>query len=361
MEHMSTRRVYLLWAAALTAIAALAVAFAGRTAPTRLAGVADPENLPVGRELPSIVADGWLNTGPLAARDLRGRVVVVDFWTYSCVNCVRTIPHLRAWWDRYRRDGLVILGVHSPEFEFEKNDANVAAASQRLGVTWPVAYDDDMDIWDTFANQYWPAKYVFDRDGRLRFTHFGEGAYEDTENVLRALLGVADDAPRAGAPGEPAPLVPTITRETYLGVQRGGIDFISPGGLREGEHDYDAPATIDAGQTALRGAWEATDEYIESRDGEGTLVLGYNAREVNLVMTIAGTGGAIDVVVELDGGPVPEAMRGASLTVDGGGRTVARVSASDLYALVSGEQIGQHTLRLSPTRPGLRAFAFTFG
>jgi thiol-disulfide isomerase/thioredoxin len=334
---MKSRRAYLLWAGLLIVIAVVAVAFAGRTAPTRLASVGDPDDLPVGRARPEINPEGWLNTDGLSADDLVGRVVVVDFWTYSCVNCVRTLPYLRAWWDRYKSDGLVIIGVHSPEFEFEKKDANVAAAVKKLDVTWPVAFDDDMDIWETFENQYWPAKYVFDRDGRLRFTHFGEGAYDDTEKVLRSLLGVKADAALAGTAREPNPPVATVTPETYLGSARAVGD-----------------------EAAVEGEWQTTPEYVQSSAADAAIRLDYNASEVNLVMATA-DGAPIDVVVELDGGPVPARYRSDEVIVDPQGRTIVRVQASDLYHLIKNDAVEQHTLRLTPLAPGLQAFAFTFG
>jgi thiol-disulfide isomerase/thioredoxin len=334
---MQSRRVYLLWAGLLVIVAVVAVAFAGRTAPTRLAAP-DLDNLPVGRDLPALAAEGWLNTEPLDESDLHGRVVVVDFWTYSCVNCVRTLPYLRAWWERYRRDGLVIVGVHSPEFEFEKDDGNVSEAVERLGVTWPVAYDDRMRIWETFENRYWPAKYVFDRDGRLRYTHFGEGAYDDTEHVLRTLLGVAESSARAGTPDEPNPSVATVTRETYLGSERG----------------------FDDGTVTREGRWHVSAEYAEAAEANAELTLNYTAAEVNLVMATA-SGAPVQVVLELDGGPVPERYRGSDVRVDGEGRTIATVEASDLYRLVNGDDVEDHVLRLVPLSAGLRAFAFTFG
>jgi thiol-disulfide isomerase/thioredoxin len=331
------RRLYAAIALVLAALAAVAVLVAQGRDPSTIAGRVDPEDLPVGPEAPALRAEGWLNSRPLAARDLRGKVVVYDFWTYSCVNCVRTIPYIRSWFERYRRDGLVVVGVHSPEFGFEKSDANVAAAVKRLDVTWPVAFDDDLEIWRDFSTNYWPSKYVADRSGRVRYVHFGEGAYEETEDVLRKLLGVKPASPRATAPGTREAHVGTdITRETYLGTDRG------PGDAR------------------IVGAWQRDGEKIVAAARGATVELPYRAREVNLVLAPA-PAGPVDVLVELDGAPLPPAYRTPQIRVDAEGRTFVRVDVPDMYRLVLGRAIEDHTLRLTAQGPDLQAFAFTFG
>src|SRR5262249_2202352 len=154
---------------------------------SKVSGQVDTNHLPVGRTAPALDSTGWINSSPLTTADLRGKVVLYDFWTYSCINCQRTFPYLRSWYDRYRSAGLVIVGIHSPEFDFEHVRSNVEAAVKRYDVTWPVALDNDMKIWDAFANQYWPADYLADRQGKIRYTHFGEGDYTNTENVIRSL------------------------------------------------------------------------------------------------------------------------------------------------------------------------------
>src|SRR5438105_1169392 len=213
-----SRRAYLLVAAALAAVAVASVVFALRVNPSRVAG-GDPDvaGSPVRNGAPALAARGWLNSRPLARSDLDGKVVLYDFWTYSCVNCVRTLPHLRSWYDRYARDGLVIVGVHSPEFDFERDHGNIARAARKLGVTWPVAFDDDHRIWDRFANRYWPAKYLFDRSNHLQFVHFGAGDYSHTDDAIRRLLGVPANAPRASEAGAEPNLALVMTPETYLG------------------------------------------------------------------------------------------------------------------------------------------------
>jgi thiol-disulfide isomerase/thioredoxin len=352
------RRVYLWAALGLVLLSVAAIWIAAQADPSDTVAAVDLKNLPVGRPAPEVHAKGWLNSPALSATDLSGKVVVYDFWTYSCVNCVRTLPYLRAWYDRYRNDGLVVVGVHSPEFDFEKDHGNVEQAVSRLNVTWPVALDDDMAIWDAFANRYWPAKWITDRQGHIRYFHPGEGNYGETENVIRALLGVAAASPRAQDPKEPqtAPneVAQNVTQETYLGTERGST-------AEGGQHAY-PPGELRLHQPGLAGTWQGEPERIRSVSPEASLSLRYLAREVNLVMATGLPGGApIDVTVELDGKPVPEGSRTADTKVDDHGATYVRVQASDLYRLAFGPRVEEHTLRLTPRTPGLEAFAFTFG
>ncbi|MGH9010768.1 MAG: redoxin domain-containing protein [Acidimicrobiia bacterium] len=352
------RRFYVWAALALVVLSLAAIWIAAQADPSDTFATVDVENLPVGRPAPELHAKGWLNSPALSAGDLAGKVVVYDFWTYSCVNCVRTLPYLRAWHDRYRGDGLVLIGVHSPEFDFEKDHGNVEQATSRLKVTWPVALDDEMAIWDAFANRYWPAKWITDRQGRIRYFHPGEGNYVETENVIRTLLGVGASSPRAQDPKEPkrAPdeVVQNITQETYLGTERGSI-------AETGQHAY-SPGELRLHQPALTGTWQGETQRIRSVSPDASISLRYLAREVNLVMATGLLGGApVDVTVELDGKPVPEGFRTADTRVDDQGATYVRVQASDLYRLTLGPRVDQHTLRLTPRTPGLEAFAFTFG
>jgi len=353
------RRRYLWAALALVVASAAAVWIAAQADPSdTFSSAVDVEDLPVGRPAPEIRAKGWLNSAALSAGDLAGKVVVYDFWTYSCVNCVRTLPYLRAWHDRYRADGLVLIGVHSPEFDFEKDHDNVEKAVSRLEVTWPVALDDDMLVWDAFANRFWPAKWITDRQGRIRYFHPGEGNYAETENVIRTLLGVDAASPRAHDPedpkGPPDEVLRNITQETYLGTERGSV-------AEEGEHTY-GPGEARLHQAALTGTWHGEAERIRSVSSDASLSLRYLAREVNLVMARSAPDGApVDVTVELDGKPLPEGFRTSDTRVDDRGATYIRVEASDLYRLALGPRVAQHTLRLTPRDPGLEAFAFTFG
>ena len=356
----SSRRWYAIAAVALVAAAVTGVVVASQSSPSSVAGTVDVQHLPVGPALPDLTdAKGWLNTAPLSPADLHGKVVLYDFWTYSCINCVRTIPHLRAWYDRYRADGLVVVGVHSPEFDFEKDHGNVTAAVQHLHVDYPVALDDNMDIWNAFGTQYWPEEWVADRQGHLRYQHIGEGDDTATENVLRKLLGVPATAPRAGRPsttgfGQPPSSTQNVTAETYLGLDKGVA------GAQPGLVTYPNVGALANGVVHLVGAWNATGQQVESAAPGAAIVIGTRARSVNLVMA-SSTGGSVKVVVQLDGQPLPPADRTSATQVDAQGQTFLTVSASDLYPLVLGPRVEDHTVRLIAQAPGLQAFAFTFG
>ncbi len=372
------RRGYLVAAAILVLVAIVAVIVGSQTSASKVSGKVNTSNLKVGRVAPALDAKGWINSPPLTGSDLGGKVVLYDFWTYSCINCQRTFPYIRAWFDRYTANGLVIVGIHSPEFDFEKVHKNVEAAVKRDDVTWPVALDDDMTIWNEFKNQYWPADYIADRNGHIRYTHFGEGDYANTENVIRKLLGVAANAPRsqpALARGDA--MSPMNTNpETYLGLQ-----YQNPTQplieIQPGTHDYPVPAagSVAAPQVgpggqlslpngvlegALAGKWTADNEAVTSAAPAATILLGVHAKEVNLVMSTA-TGRPIDAIVLLDGQPVPAADRGSSLHVDGNGRTVVTVQAPDMYRLLLNTTVADHVISITASAPGLAAYDFTFG
>jgi thiol-disulfide isomerase/thioredoxin len=356
---VSGRLRYIVPAAVLVLVSVGAVLVAARTDPDRLGGRSvDPENLPVGKPAgPLDGATGWFNSPPLGQGDLAGKVVMYDFWTYSCVNCVRTLPYLRAWHERYARDGAVIVGVHSPEFDFEYARANVDAAIRRLNVTWPVAVDNDKTIWDTFNNNYWPAKYVADREGKVRYKHIGEGGYQETEDVLRSLLGVDPASPRAASPGSgepPAAAADKITPETYLGTTRGSA------GARRGVVTYPEPGPLATGECRLVGRWGAEEQKVTAATAGAAIVLAYRAGEVNLVMTPPITG-PVEVQVELDGRPLPPAFRTVDTLVDDSGATYVRVDHDGLYRLVLTPDVEEHTVRLIARQPEVDAFAFTFG
>jgi thiol-disulfide isomerase/thioredoxin len=339
--------------------ATAAVAVAGHTSPNKIAGTAGLSRL---GPAPALAGGGtWINSEPLAPADLKGKVVLYDFWTYSCVNCVRTIPYLRSWYDRYKGDGLVIVGVHSPEFQFEHDTANVRHAVTELHVNYPVVQDNQLAIWSAFKNNYWPADYLADRTGELRSMHIGEGDYSNTENLVRELLHVAKTSPRATAPnlppeGGPPTQTDDVTGETYLGTERGTTN------AQAGTAKYPASDAADLGdgQAAVVGSWTATPQYLRSGGGASTIVLRYNAREVNLVMA-TDHGQPVDVEVLVDGRPLAAAYRTTETKVASDGKTTVAVQASDLYRLVLGPKIEPHTLTLVARGAGLRAYAFTFG
>jgi len=353
-----------------------AVLVGAHTDPQKVSGPVDTSHLPVLRAAPALDPTGWLNTEPITTSQLHGKVVLYDFWTYSCINCQRTFPYIRSWFDRYKSAGLVVVGIHSPEFDFEHVHSNVEAAVKRDHVTWPVALDDNMSIWNAFGNQYWPADYVADRQGNIRYTHFGEGDYTDTENVLRRLLDIPAASPRAGpvTNGETASL--EHNPETYLGLQ-----YQNPGSplieLRAGAYDYPPPAAgsiasprflsdgtvgLVPGKTtgALVGKWTVDSEKATSNDAAATIVLAAHAKEVNLVMATA-SGKPADVLVEVDGEPVPVDERGASVHLDRNGRTIVTVRAPDMYRLYASPKVEDHLITISTTGPGLEAYDFTFG
>jgi thiol-disulfide isomerase/thioredoxin len=359
-----SRRAALVTAAILVVVAAVAVFIAAGTNPSSISGSAEITSLKdlkviePGPQPSLVIGKGFLNTKPLSDSALKNKVVVYDFWTYSCVNCVRTLPYLEEWHERYARDGLMLVGVHSPEFEFEKNHDNVRAAVKRLGVTYPVVFDDDMDIWNAFNNQYWPAKYVTDRMGNVRYVHFGEGEYKQTEDVLRLLLGVPKGAPRAKDPKKAtADLVHVPTPETYLGTLRGG--GLAGQELKSGTHRYRMPKEIGRNLLGLEGDWNATQEFIESTDAHETLALNYHAGEVNLVMARTRKNPTY-AVVELDGKPVPAKYRGKDL-IEQDTQTIVRIDAADLYNLIANGPEGDHILRVHPGGAAVQLYAFTFG
>jgi cytochrome c biogenesis protein CcdA/thiol-disulfide isomerase/thioredoxin len=296
----------------------------------------------------------WFNTPgdrPLTLRSLRGRVVLVDFWTYSCINCLRTLPYLTAWDKTYRKDGLTIVGVHSPEFPFEREAGNVEEAIERNGIHYPVAQDNDLATWRAYGTQYWPSEYFIDARGRVRFAHFGEGEYEEKEQILRELLAEAGRpvAGRgSGAHGIEASAGVT-TPETYLGAAR-AERFTNPV-LSPGSHDFAKPSPPGPSEFAYDGRWRITLDSATSEGG--ALDLNFGARRVYLVL--GSPGKARSVRVLLDGRPIPAALAGSDVH-DG----VVEVKAQRLYNLVDLPRVGNHLLQLEP-EAGVTGYAFTFG
>jgi cytochrome c biogenesis protein CcdA/thiol-disulfide isomerase/thioredoxin len=277
--------------------------------------------------------DAWLNSKPLSLGQLRGKVVLVDFWTYSCINCLRTLPHLEAWYAAYHPRGLEIVGVHTPEFAFEHVESNVRAATKRLGVRYPVALDNDYATWKAYGNQYWPAEYLIDRSGRIRHVHFGEGSYGETESTIRELLGEA--GPRATAVADRTP-DELMTPETYLGYQR--IDRYVGSTLHpNGAADYTFPGSVPQNGFAYAGRWTVGPERAIAGAG-ARLRLHFVGSKVFLVL---GGHGSVDVLV--NGKPT---------------KTIA-VTSDRLYTL----RDGAHADALMELRftPGVSAYAFTFG
>jgi thiol-disulfide isomerase/thioredoxin len=289
----------------------------------------------------------WLNTEPLRAHALAGRVVLVDFWTYSCVNWLRTLPYVRAWHERYRDRGLVVVGAHAPEFGFEHDLGNVRRAARERGVDYPVVIDNDFTIWRSFDNHYWPAAYLVDRDGQVRFTHFGEGAYDDIERAIQHLLGVDEELVRVDAGGfaEAADWDTVRSPETYVGHARG-----------ERRTDQAADG-LALNNWALSGAWSVGEEAATLGAASGTLAYRFQARDVNLVLAPPASGGPARFTVRLDGQPPGDAH---GLDVDAAGDGV--ISEPRMYQLVrQPAAVGEHAFEITFLDAGVRAYVFTFG
>lgn len=298
-----------------------------------------------GRDPLALTAGPWHNSQPLTLAGLRGKVVLVDFWTYSCINCQRTIPYLAAWYRRYASDGFVIVGVHSPEFAFEGDAANVERAMAELGVTWPVVQDNDFGVWKAFSNRYWPAHYLFARDGSLADVHYGEGAYAETELLIRRLLG-AETAPYASKSVPALRTTEGRNPETYLGSDRARNWSSAQGRDASGRFTLGAPPGHF--EWGLEGAWIQTGEYLEAAPS-GRLVLDFTAKDVYLVVSpVAGATSRIGV--QVDGRPAEtEDVRGGALVP----------TESRLYHLFAAPDSRSGRLTLSVEGP-VRFFAFTF-
>jgi thiol-disulfide isomerase/thioredoxin len=299
----------------------------------------------------------WFNTPrdrPLTMASLRGRVVLVDFWTYSCINCIRTLPYLRAWYAKYHRLGLTIVGIHTPEFEFEHDAGNVASAIKQFGLRYPVVQDNDYVMWDAYGNQTWPSDYLIDASGNVRYSSIGEGDYAQTQAAIRALLAQAGHA-KLGAPATPAgALVPSavLTPETYLGTKAA---YGWSQGPFAGRHDYGAPPRRSpaANVFAFSGVWTVAPQAATA-DAHAGIDANVQAKHVYLVLGSAG-GVPRRVTVSLDGHPIPAADAGSDVH-DG----VVTVRGQRLYSLVSLPSDQEHELTLR-FAPGVSGYAFSFG
>ena len=319
--------------------------------------------LPVEGTLPPLTGLGpWFNSAPLTNAQLRGKVVLIDFWTYSCINCLRTLPYLKAWDAKYRKDGLVIIGVHAPEFAFEREPANVAKAIQDLGIHYPVAIDNSYVLWHALNNQYWPAHYFVDAQGRIRFHHFGEGEYDMSECVIRQLLAEAGHAPASGmakanASGtEAAAALNEIgSPETYIGYYRADR-FVSPGGLLHDKPKTYATAPLSLNDWSLEGPWIDIRQSARSLASGAKISFRFHARDLHLVLGSA-SGKPVRYRVTLDRQPP-----GADAGVDTNSEGTGTVTNQRLYQLVRQKgPVRDHTFTIEFLDPGVEAFSFTFG
>jgi thiol-disulfide isomerase/thioredoxin len=321
---------------------------------------------PVAAELDSLgSATAWLNTEPLSTDGLRGHVVLVDFWTYTCINWLRTLPYVRAWADRYRDQGLVVIGVHTPEFGFEGNLDNVRRAAMDLNVGYPIAVDTDYAIWRGFNNNFWPALYLIDAQGRIRYSHFGEGEYEQSERKIQQVLA------EAGAGGVPQDLVAVDPRgleaaaawgslqspETYVGYAR-TQGFASPGGaIRDQRRVYAIPSRLSLNQWAFSGDWTIGSQATTLHDAGGRIAYRFHARDLHLILGPAGPGTSVRFRVRIDG-QSPGAAHGGDVDADGNGT----VTEQRLYQLI--RQPGPITDRqfeIEFLDGDVEAYCFTFG
>jgi thiol-disulfide isomerase/thioredoxin len=310
-------------------------------------------------------ATGWLNSPPLTAADLRGKVVVVDFWTYTCINWLRSLPHVRAWAERYKDQGLVVVGVHSPEFVFERDVGNVRRAAQEMKVDYPIAIDNDFSVWQAFDNHYWPALCIIDARGRIRHHQFGEGGYEESERIIRQLLeetGHKDIGQRVatvdarGAEAE-ADWSDLKSSENYLGHER-TQNFASPGGAElGGRRVYAIPPRLRPNHWALSGSWTFGKQSALLNEAGGRIAYRFHARDLHLVMGPAAHGTSVRFRVLIDGQP-PGAAHGVDVDERGNGT----VTEPRLYQLIrQAEPITDRQFEIEFLDSGLETFAFTFG
>jgi thiol-disulfide isomerase/thioredoxin len=311
---------------------------------------------------PELRPGTWIQGPEISIGFSRGAVVLVDFWESTCVNCLRTLPYLKAWHERYTHRGLVIVGVHTPEFEFSGDSAVVAAAVRKEGIPYPVLLDKDAATWREFANRYWPSKYLVDQRGYLRYEHFGEGAYGQTEEWIQRLLREAgDESPMPGLlepvreEDRPGAVCHPATREIHVGFHRGRL--LAPEGYRPGEevrHREREEGSAPPGMFSARGLWLHEAEYLEAREPGAELDLVCDAAGVNLVLAPEG-----ELEIEADGAPVPAGERGADI-IEREGRTFAVWERGRMVRLVDSNRFSRRRLVLRFSRPGTRAYAFSF-
>jgi len=310
-------------------------------------------------------ATQWLNSKPLSGQDLRGKVVLVDFWTYSCINCLRTLPYVKAWAEKYRDQGLIVVGVHAPEFAFERDIGNVSKAMKDLGINYPVAVDNQYAIWRAFKNQYWPAHYFIDATGRIRHHHFGEGGYAESERVIQQLLQEAGSSQStmgltevdAGGVQLAANMDEVASPETYLGYERAENFLSTPKAVPDRTATYREPERPRLNTWGLAGQWMVGAESALLTGPSGSIVYRFKARDLHLVLSPGPDGKPVRFKVRIDGKP-PGTAHGVDVAADGSGT----VTGQRLYQLVrQSGVITEHTFSIEFLDSGVSAYAFTFG
>ncbi len=364
-----TRTALILGVAILTGVGVMSIVFSSLDDQVPTTNVASNENmLKVDKSgfktAPDIIGIAhYLNTTPEELeREIEGKVVLYDIWTYSCINCIRTLPYITAWDDKYADQGLLILGIHSPEFEFEKDPENVKMAIEKHGINYPVVLDNDMETWKAFENRYWPRKYIADHEGYIRYDHIGEGAYQETEKIIQQLLDERSKAlgiQMASA----APLVDIEefehtmfrTPELYFGYyfaqnrnQLGNDEGFQPNKVVK----YSEPGNIDLHKFYLTGEWLNHEDSMELVSDVGSIKLLYNAKEVNIV-----TENSAELEILLDGQPLDSKYSGSDITL----ANTLTVSEPDLYNIINSEASGTHTMEIQVSGKGFQIFTFTFG
>ena len=348
-----------------------------RSRPRTLAQLVSLGETPPAPELAGI--NSWINSEPFTLESQRGNVVLVDFWTYSCINCIRTMPHLIGWHEKYADEGLVIVGVHTPEFQFEMNRDNVIEAAMGFGLEYPIAQDNDYVTWRLFQGRrgVWPAKYLIDRNGLVRYTHFGEGAYEETEQRIQELLAqrpfsVIEVTPEPREEQTPMkiPLAPLLTRELYAGLKR-NLVALPPYvynaeyyAFEEGEVLYEDPGKYSSDFIYLQGLWHNGQESLRhartTENNEDYIAIAFFATSVNAVISPEG-GEPYEVKVTLDGGPVGPDFAGVDIMFDSDGGSFIFVDEGRLYNLFEATKFRLHELTLSANSPNFSLYTFTFG
>jgi len=336
-----------------------------RPAKTTAAYAVAGSSLPVEGEFPSLNgATAWFNSPPLTPQQLRGKVVLVDFWTYSCINCLRSLPYVEAWYRKYQDHGLVVVGVHSPEFAFEKDVGNVRRAVHDLGITYPVALDSGLVIWNAFSNEYWPADYLIDTEGRIRAHHFGEGDYPQTEHDIQTLLAGAGYTnvptgavnPNASGIESASDSRDVESPETYIGYARSD-NFASGAVAHDEPHVYSSPVAPSLNQWGLMGDWIVGAQSAVLAKAPGRIAFRFHARDLHLVLGPSADGKPVRYRVTIDG-HAPAASHGVDTDANGDGT----VTVQRLYQLVrQAGEVGDHTFEIEFLDPGVHAFSFTFG
>lgn len=300
----------------------------------------------------------WINSPPLSISQLKGKVVLVDFWTYSCINCIRTIPYLNAWYNEYGNDGLVIVGVHTPEFQFEKNYTNVLSATRSFGIKYPVALDSNSATWNAYHNEYWPADYLIDANGTIRHEQFGEGNYNETEAVIRTLLKYAGYSLSSvsSATGTSVNFSQIGTPELYVGYATARVPIGNPQGFSPNQVvDYTLPSTLQRNTVYFSGDWYNANDSMISSGNDSRVFLTYDAKVVNVVAQ----GNSSIISVLLDGKNLTTSYLGSDLRLTGSVAS-GTIGMARLYNVIDGPSYGVHELVIDAS-PGFRLYTFTFG